>query len=132
MQACACMISHFGHVQLFMTLWTITLQAPLFMEILQARILEWVAISSFRGSSYPGIKLTSLMFPALIGGFFTTNTTWDFHGIQSSSQISNNLAPGPSIKQYISLLFPRDQLLPLSSWNLVFVLSLSLAQINKA
>ena len=132
MQACACMISHFGHVQLFMTLWTITLQAPLFMEILQARILEWVAISSFRGSSYPGIKLTSLMFPALIGGFFTTSTTWDFHGIQSSSQISNNLAPGPSIKQYISLLFPRDQLLPLSSWNLVFVLSLSLAQINKA
>ena len=120
MQACACVISHFSHAQLFMTLWTVVLQAPLFMGILQARILEWVAISSFRGSSYPGIKLTSLMFPALAGGFFTTSTTWDFHSMQSSSQISNNLAPGPSVKQYVSLLFPRDQLPPLSSWDLVF------------
>ena len=37
--------------------------------ILQARILEWVAISSSRESSYPGIES---MFPALAGGFFTT------------------------------------------------------------
>ena len=25
----------------------------------------------------PGIKLTSLMYPALAGGFFTTSTTWE-------------------------------------------------------
>jgi len=30
--------------------------------ISQARILEWVAISSSRGSSYPGIKPESLVF----------------------------------------------------------------------
>ena len=34
-----------------------------------ARILEWVAISSSRGSSNPGIKPRS---PVLAGGFFTT------------------------------------------------------------
>ena len=36
--------------------WTIAHQAPLSMEILQARILEWVAMPFSRGSSNPGIK----------------------------------------------------------------------------
>ena len=40
--------------------------------ILQARILEWVAISSSRGSSHPEIKPTSLVSPELAGRFFTT------------------------------------------------------------
>ena len=44
--------------------------------ILQARILEWIAMSSSRGSS-PGIKPTSLTSPELAGGFFTTNVTWE-------------------------------------------------------
>ena len=42
--------------------------------ILQARTLEWAAISFSRGSSNPGIKPTSL---ALAGGFFTATTTWE-------------------------------------------------------
>ena len=45
--------------------------------ILQARILEWVALLSSRGSSNPGIEPTSLMYPALAGGFFTTSATWE-------------------------------------------------------
>ena len=40
--------------------------------ISQARILEWVAMPSSRGSSDPGIEPTS---PALVGGFFTTKPT---------------------------------------------------------
>ena len=40
-------------VQLFATPWTVDHQAPLSMEILQARILEWVAVQSSRGSSQP-------------------------------------------------------------------------------
>ena len=44
--------------------------------ILQARILEWVAMPS---SSNPGIEPTSLMSPELAGGFFTTSTTWEAH-----------------------------------------------------
>ena len=48
----------------------------------QARILEWIAISSSRGSSlgdlpYPGIKPRSLAFPAVAGRFFTNCTTWE-------------------------------------------------------
>ena len=38
-------------VWLFVTPWTVAYQAPLPMGILQARILEWVAISFSRGSS---------------------------------------------------------------------------------
>ena len=46
--------------------------------ILQARILEWVAVPSSRGS-FPtrGIELSLLCLPVLAGGFFTTNATWE-------------------------------------------------------
>ena len=40
-----------SHVQLFVTPWTAACQAPLSMEILQVRILEWVAMPSSRESS---------------------------------------------------------------------------------
>ena len=40
----ACVLSHFSHVPFFVTPWTVARQAPLPMGILQARILEWVAI----------------------------------------------------------------------------------------
>ena len=45
--------------------------------ILQARILEWVAVPSSRGFPDPGIKPMSLVSPALAGRFFTTSTTWE-------------------------------------------------------
>ena len=40
-------------VRPFVTPWTVAHQAPLSMGILQARILEWVAKPSFKGSSQP-------------------------------------------------------------------------------
>ena len=49
----ACMLSRFSCVQLFAIPWTVPRQAPLFMGTLQARILEWFAMPSFRGSSRP-------------------------------------------------------------------------------
>ena len=45
--------------------------------ILQARILEWVAMPSSSGDlPDPGIKPVS---PALAGGFFTTSAIWEAH-----------------------------------------------------
>ena len=41
---------------------------------LQARTLEWVAMSSSRGSSQPRDRIWS---PALAGRFFTTSATWE-------------------------------------------------------
>ena len=48
--------SSFGHVQLFEAPWTIACQAPLSRRIVQARILEWVAMPSSRGLTNPGIE----------------------------------------------------------------------------
>ena len=46
---CACMLSHFSRVQLFAT----TEEPGRLLGILQARILEWVAMPSSRGSFRP-------------------------------------------------------------------------------
>ena len=45
--------------------------------ISQARILEWVAVSSSRGSPDSGIEPVSPLYLALAGGFFTTSATWE-------------------------------------------------------
>ena len=44
-------LNRFSRFGFFLTLWTVARQAPLSMGILQARILEWIAIYSFRASS---------------------------------------------------------------------------------
>ena len=59
-------------VWLFVTPWTVAHQAPLAMEILQARILEWVAMPSSRGSSQPRDQT---QVSRVAGRFFTIWTT---------------------------------------------------------
>ena len=75
--SCVCML---GSVPLSAALWTITRQAPLSIEISQARILEWVTMLSSKGFSLP----MPLKSPALAGGFccfvlffFTNSVTWE-------------------------------------------------------
>ena len=72
-----CTLSHFSHVRLFASLWTVACQAPLSMGILQARILEWVAVLPLGNLANPGPEPTSLMSPALAGRFFTASATWE-------------------------------------------------------
>ena len=57
-----------SHVQLFMTPWTVAHQAPLPMEILQTRMLEWVAMPSSRRSSQPRDQT---QVSRIAGSFFT-------------------------------------------------------------
>ena len=61
-----------SHVRLFASPWTVAHQAPLSKEILQARILEWVAMLSSRGSSQPW-DLTKVS--CIAGKSFTTWVT---------------------------------------------------------
>ena len=68
-------------VQLFTTPWTIAHQAPLFVGILQARILKWVAIPSSRGSSQPRDRTH---VSHITGGFFTVWITREDHFVYSS------------------------------------------------
>ena len=69
---CACMLSHFSRVRLCDPM-DYSLPGSSVHGIIQARIFEWVAIPSSRGSSNPGMEPTS---PALAGRFFNTSTTW--------------------------------------------------------
>ena len=46
-------------------------------EILQGRILEWVAMSSSKGSSRPRDETHVSYISALAGGFSTTSATWE-------------------------------------------------------
>ena len=48
---CLCVPSRFSRVWLIATLWAVAHQAPLSMGIFLARILEWVAMLSSRGST---------------------------------------------------------------------------------
>ena len=65
-------LSCFSHVWLFATLWTVGRQAPLSIGILQARILEWVAMPSSKESSQPRNRI---QVSHTAGGFFTSWTT---------------------------------------------------------
>ena len=72
---------HAQSLHLCPTLWDIldsSLLGSSVHGILQARILEWVAMLSSREPSEP--RPMSLMSPALAGGFFfffPTSTTWE-------------------------------------------------------
>ena len=76
-----CMLSHFSHVWLSVTLWTAAHQGRLSMGILQAGILERVAMPSSRDLPDSGTEPASLISLALAGRFFTTGTTWGAHGM---------------------------------------------------
>ena len=45
--------------------------------ILQARILQWVAVPYSSDLPDPGMEPASPMSPALAGEFFTTSATWE-------------------------------------------------------
>ena len=64
----AYLLSCFSHVRRFVTLWTVVYHASPSMGILQARILEWVAMPSSRGSSPPR---NQIQVSCTAGRFFT-------------------------------------------------------------
>ena len=70
------MLSCFSRVQLFATLWTVACQAPLSKGFSRQEYWSGLPCPSPGDLPVPGIKLTSLTFPALADRFFTTSTTW--------------------------------------------------------
>ena len=74
-----CMLSCFGPVRLFVTLWTATCQAPVH-GILQAGILEWLAVPSSRDLHNPGIEPASLKSTCIGRQVLYTSATWETVG----------------------------------------------------
>ena len=71
----ACMPSHFNCVQLFATLWTVAHQAPLSKGFSRQEYWRGLPCPPPGDLPDPGIEPTSLISPALAGGFFTTSAT---------------------------------------------------------
>ena len=71
------MLSHFSHVQLFATLWTVVLQAPLSMEFSMQEHWSRLPCPPPGNLPDPGTESASLMSLALAGGFFTTSNPWE-------------------------------------------------------
>ena len=69
-----------------MTPWTVAHQVPLSTEFSRQEYwngMPFPTVGDLRG---PGIKPVSLMSPALAGGFFTTNITWEAQPEDHSQQ----------------------------------------------
>ena len=64
-------------VRLFVTPWTVTLEAPLSMEFSREDYQRGLPFPPPGDLPDPGIEPASLASPALAGGFFTNYTIWE-------------------------------------------------------
>ena len=72
-----CMHARLLQSQLSATLWTVALQAPLSMGFSGQEYWSRLPCPPPGDLPNPGIEPTSLMSPALAGGFFTVSITWE-------------------------------------------------------
>ena len=92
-------------------------------RILQAKILEWVAISFSRGSSKPRDQTHISMFPALAGRFFTTSATEYYINnriLVILSLLSDTYVCTQSLQSCPTLCNPMDYSSPGSSVHEIF------------
>ena len=75
--------------------------------ILQARVLEWIAMPSRKGSFWPRDRAHVSVTPALACGFFTTTTTWEalFFTVVTSIYTSTNSAGGFPFIHILSTIY---------------------------
>ena len=71
------MLSCLSCVRLFAIPWTVACQAPLSTGFSRQESWSGLPCPPPGDLPDPGIKPASLMSPALAGGFFTTNATWE-------------------------------------------------------
>ena len=99
-----CVLSCSSHVQLFVTPWTVACQAPLSMGFSRQEYWSGLPCPPPGDLPDPGTEPVSLMSPALVGGFFTTSTTWEVGHtdpkehrtwVEMPLRNSNLLADGP-------------------------------------
>ena len=74
---CVYVLSHFSRVPHFAALWAVALQAPLSVGFSRQEYWTGLPCPLPGDLSDPGIDPASLMYLALVGGFFTTSTSWE-------------------------------------------------------
>ena len=131
------MLSHFSHVWLCATRWTIAHQAPLSMGFSRQECWSGLPCPPPGDLPNPGIKAMSLRSPGLAGRFFTTCTTSE-DSVQLSSvrlfvtpwtaarQASLSITNSWSLLKLLSieLVMPSNRLIPLLSplWVFFYIL----------
>ena len=75
----ACVLSCFSCAHVFEALWCVGHWASLSMGFSRQEYWSGLPCPPPGDLSIPGIKLVSLMSPALTGRFFTTSATWEAH-----------------------------------------------------
>ena len=88
------MPSHFSHVRLFATLWTVARQAHLSMGFSRQEYWSGLPFPPLGDIPDLGIEPQSLMSPALAGEFFTSSATWE-----ARNCIAEMLMNLPGVKQ---------------------------------
>jgi len=117
---CACVLSHFSQVQLFVTLWTVACQAPLSVGFSRQRYWSGLPCPPPGNLSDPGIELTALTFPTLAGRFSTTSATWEVLCYHLRKHILNTSATAwVALPSFCLPLSPN----PVSQWNSGFASS---------
>ena len=101
---CASVLSHFSHMQLCVTLWTVACQAPLFMGFSRQEYWSGLPFSPPRDLPDPGIEPESLTSPALAGRFFTTSDTWEALFPNTRTHFRHSLHTSTSFPSYLQLL----------------------------
>ena len=122
-------------VRFFETPWTVAHQTPLFMGILQPRILEWLAMPSSRGSSQPRDQT---QVSHIAGRFFNIWATREAQEYWSGYHISSpghfpvpGIEPGSPALQTDSL--PAEPLMtrePQLAWGIFFKVELGVKFVN--
>ena len=114
--SCSCSVA--SVVSDFAALWTVAHQAPLSTGFSRREYWSRLPFSPPGDPPDPGIEPVSLVSPALAGGFFTTNATWETHATPPPSE-NESLQPQPHP------FYPGGHLLPLRVGFLLFICSCS-------
>ena len=96
-------MSHFSGIQLFVTPWTVSCQAPLSMGFSRQEYWTKLPFPPPGDLPDPGIEPMSLMSPALAGGFFTTSATWEATIYESEVYVTVEKLLNLSESQFLDL-----------------------------
>lgn len=84
---CVHVLSHFSHVWLFVTLWTVVYQAPLSTGFSRQGYWSELPCPPPGDCPDPGNQIHISYVSALAGGFFTTSALWEAHLYFSDCQM---------------------------------------------
>ena len=116
-----CMLSHFSHVQLFATLWTVVCQAPLPMGFSRQEYWRGLPCPPPGDLPDPWIKTASLMSPALQASLQQLYSE-QFYWHQFSNSIGSLGVPFWWFSQYFKPLQYYYVVLVLDQWSLLLLL----------